>query len=139
MKRSEAVALVDFNPWANRRVLAKVARLPLRALSRPASLSYPTPIATLVHRLDAQWYWREGAQFGMLPREVLRPSAFSTLRSLRQRWDEEDRLVLAFVRSRTDRQLAAAATYVWPRARPRQKTALAYPRARCQSCDSAQE
>jgi uncharacterized damage-inducible protein DinB len=59
----------------------------------------PPPLATLVHILDTQWYWREGAQFGKLPREKLGPSDFSTLRSLRRRWDEEDHLLLAFVLS----------------------------------------
>jgi uncharacterized damage-inducible protein DinB len=121
MKRSEAVALVEFNAWVNRRVFAKAARRPLRTLTRPTRLSYPTPIATLVHILDTQWSWRQGAQFGRLRAEALRPEDFSTLRALRRRWDEEDRLLLAFVKSRTDRELAATVTYDWPRARPRRR------------------
>jgi hypothetical protein len=71
----------------------------------------PPPLATLVHILDTQWYWREGAQFGKLPREKLGPSDFSTLRSLRRRWDEEDHLLLAFVLSRTERQIGGTVTY----------------------------
>lgn len=121
MNRSQAVTLVEFNAWANRRVFAKAARLSPGTLNGTASLSHPTPIATLVHILDTQWYWREGAQFGSLPIETLGPSSFPSLHSLRRRWDEEDRLFLAFVRSRTDRQLTGTVTYTWPRARPRRR------------------
>ena len=119
MKRSQAIALLEFTVWANRRVFAKAARLSRHALNRAASLSYPTPIATLVHILDTQWFWREGAQFGEFPLEVLRPSSFPSLRSLRSRWDDEDRLFLRFLGSLTDRQLAGTVTYKWRRARPR--------------------
>ncbi|MGH2628195.1 MAG: DinB family protein, partial [Anaerolineales bacterium] len=86
-----------------------------------AGLSYASPMATLVHILDTQWFWREGAQIGTLPREALRPASFPNLRALRRRWDEEDRLLLAFLRDRTDRQMAGTVTYTWPRARPRRR------------------
>ena len=120
MKRSQAITLVGFNAWANRRVFAKAARLPSATLrAAVSSLSYPSPMATLVHILDTQWYWREGAQLGLLPVETLRPSNFPNLRSLRRRWDEEDRLLLGFVEALTDRRLTKSVTYAWPRARPR--------------------
>jgi len=121
MNRSQAVTLAEFNVWANRRILAKVARLPPAALRAAAGLSYPSPLATLVHILDTQWYWRQGAQSGILPAETLQPSSFLSLTSLRRRWDEEDRLLLAFLRSRSDRQLASAVSYTWARARPRSR------------------
>jgi uncharacterized damage-inducible protein DinB len=119
MNRSELATIVEFNAWANRRVFAKVGRLPPRDLDGPAPLSYPSPISTLVHILDTQWYWREGAQVGRLPLEALHPSGFPSLASLRRRWDEEDRLLLEFVESKTNREIARPVTYTWPRARPR--------------------
>ncbi|MEX2030538.1 MAG: DinB family protein [Anaerolineales bacterium] len=121
MNRAQAVKLVQFNAWANRRIFRKAARLPLRILRGKTSLSYPSPLATLVHILDVQWYWREAAQSGRLPSATLRPSDFPRLQSLRRRWDEEDDLFLEFVRSRTDRQLLAPVTYSWPQARPRKR------------------
>ena len=121
MKTSEALLLLRFNAWANRRVLVKASHLPPRALRAHATLSYPSPIATLVHILDTQWYWREGAQFGLLPKETLKPASFQSFNSLRRRWDDEDRLFLEFVRSRSDRQLAQAVTYRWAQARPRKR------------------
>ena len=121
MKRSQAVTLLKYNAWANRRVFVKAARLPPRILNAPAPLSYPSPIATLVHVLDAQWSWREGVQYGVLRKEPLRPSSFPSLSSLRRRWDEEDRLFLEFIKSRSDRQLSGTVTYTWPRARARRR------------------
>jgi hypothetical protein len=111
MKKADVVTLVQFNTWANRRKLAKASRLSPPLLRGAAGLSYASPLATLVHILDTQWYWREGAQFGKLPREKLGPSDLSTLRSLRRRWDEEDHLLLAFVLSRTERQIGGTVTY----------------------------
>ena len=119
MKKAGVVALVEFNVWANRRILAKASRLSTRDLRRSATLSYPSPLATLVHILDTQWYWREGAQIGFLPRETLEPSDFPTFSGLRRRWAEEDRLLLHYVSSRTERQIAGTVTYTWPQARPR--------------------
>lgn len=121
MDRSQAITLVRYNAWANRRVFSKAARLPPRSLQAATSLSYRTAIATLVHILDTQWYWREGAQLGELPVETLRPTSFKTLHSLRRRWDEEDRALLAFVSNLTPRQLSLPVAYAWPRARPRKR------------------
>jgi uncharacterized damage-inducible protein DinB len=119
MKKTDIVTLVGFNSWANRRILAKASRLSPKILRAPAGLSYPSPLETLVHMLDTQWYWREGAEFGILPKERLESSHFPTMRSLRTRWDEEDRLLLEFVSGRTERQIAGTVTYTWPQARPR--------------------
>jgi uncharacterized damage-inducible protein DinB len=121
MKKADVVALVEFNGWANRRILAKAARLSIRDLRRPAGLSFPSPLATLVHILDTQWYWREAAQIGILPSKTLEPLEFRTFSALRRRWDEEDRLLLRFVSSRTERQLDGKVTYTWPQARPRSR------------------
>ena len=121
MDHKEAVRLVEFNAWANRKVLARAARLPEAELRRPASLSYPSPLATLVHILDAQWYWREAAESGRVPLATLVPADFPNLKALRARWQEEDHLLLGFVRGMPDGRVSKSVTYTWPRARPRRK------------------
>jgi len=119
MKRREAMALVGFNAWANARVLAKAARLPFKALKKKAGLSYPSPLETLAHILDVQWFWREGAQTGLLPPGKLEADQFTSMAALRRRWKEEDRLFEAFVGGLTDAQLAGNVTHGFARARPR--------------------
>lgn len=65
--QEQAVILVKYQQWANHRLLLKARRLSLVQLQGEVNLSHGSVFATLVHLLDSQWYWREGAQFGNLP------------------------------------------------------------------------
>jgi uncharacterized damage-inducible protein DinB len=119
MNPEQAVTLIEYNAWANRRILAKAARLSWEQLNAPAGLSHHTPLGTLVHILDTQWYWREGAQSGNLPVQTLSAADFASFASLKRRWELEDRLLLGFVGKLSATQLQGPVTYSWPRARPR--------------------
>jgi uncharacterized damage-inducible protein DinB len=121
MDRNQAITLVKYNAWANRRVVVKVAHLTPAQLLGGTDLSYKTILGTLVHILDTQWYWREGAQFGDLPPKALTPADFPTLSSLRRRWDAEDQLLLSYVAGLSSAELRGSVTYTWPRARPRSR------------------
>lgn len=121
MDPEQAITLVEYNAWANHRVFLKAAHLPSAKLHDQTSLSHRTVIATLIHILDTQWYWREGAQFGNLPSKTLSPSDFPNLASLQRRWDEEDRLFLEYNRGLSLADLHGSVTYSWPRARPRRR------------------
>jgi uncharacterized damage-inducible protein DinB len=121
VKKPEALTLAEFTVWANRRVFNKAARLPRSTLGAPARLSYPSPLATLIHILDTQWYWRVAAQSGVVPLETLTPADFPALASLRRRWDEEDRALVAFIQGLSGASLAGKVRYRWPRARPRSR------------------
>ena len=122
MRRSEAVALAAYNEWANRRLLSKATGIPQAKLKARAPLAHGSILACLLHMVDTQWYWREGAQFGDLPLDKLDLADFPTLASLRRRSAEEDRLLLAFVRGLSDRRLNGAVSYSWPRAYPRRRS-----------------
>lgn len=119
MDQQQAVTLVEYNSWANRRVLVKAARLPADALLAPAGLSHQSVMGTLVHMLDTQWYWREGAQNGMLPTARLSLEDFPDIAALRRRWEGEDRQLLDFVSDLSEGELAGSVEYRWTRARPR--------------------
>jgi uncharacterized damage-inducible protein DinB len=119
MDKSQALTLINYNTWANHRVLLKAARLPAPSLHLAAPLSNGTLFATLIHIIDTQWYWRTGAQTGLLPIKTLSPADFGSLAVLRRRWDEEDRLLLEYVQNLTNADLAGTITYNWLRARPR--------------------
>lgn len=121
MNPEEAITLVEYNLWANHRVLVKAARLSPDKLVADAYLSYRSVMATLTHILDAQWYWREGAQFGNLPSKALSPSDFINLASLQQRWKAEDSLLREFVLGLSQDKLQGLVTYKWPQARPRSR------------------
>ena len=72
-------------------------------LRKDVGLSHYSVMGTLVHILDTQWYWREGAQFGILPIEFISSSDFATVNELRRRWDKEDQLLLDFISGLADR------------------------------------
>ena len=79
-----------------------------------AGLSHHTALGTLLHILDTQWYWREGAQSGHLPVQTLAVADYADLASLRRRWELEDRLLLDFVGGLSTAQLQGPVTYSWP-------------------------
>ena len=119
MNPEEAITLVEYNAWANHRILLKAARLPWEQLNTQTGLSHHTLFGTLVHILDTQWYWREGAQSGNLPMQALSAADFASFASLKRRWELEDRLFLDFVGNLPAGQLQGPVTYSWPWARPR--------------------
>jgi uncharacterized damage-inducible protein DinB len=97
MDKEQAITLVEYNIWANHKVIVKAAHLTEDELHVDASLSHHSIMETLLHILDTQWYWREGAQTGKLPTKPLAVSDFPNFSSLRQRWEQEDRILLSFV------------------------------------------
>ena len=119
MDQAQAITLVEYNTWANHRVLIKTAHLTTDELLRETTLSHQSILGTLVHILDTQWYWREGAQTGKLPTERLSSENFQKLAELRRRWDDEDRLLLNYVQGLPREALNGSVTYSWLRARPR--------------------
>lgn len=82
--------LVKFNTWANHKVLVKTAALPHEDLTAFRVPGQRSILDTLVHILDAQWYWRNALQTGVLPKNELTPADFQTLTALKIRWDQDD-------------------------------------------------
>ena len=113
--------LIEYNCWASRRVLLHAARLSHAELTQATPLSHGSLLGTLIHVLDAQWYWRLGCQEGTLPLVRLGEQDFSDIAALRERWVEEDDLLVDYVGSLTDAQIDGRVEYSWPRARPRNK------------------
>jgi uncharacterized damage-inducible protein DinB len=121
MDQEQAVTLIEYNNWANHRVILKAAHLTPAQFLAETILSHHTILGTLVHILDTQWYWREAAQSGKLPLKELSPADFPSLSSLRRRWEEEDRLLLHYVQGLSAAQLNGSITYNWLWARPRNR------------------
>ena len=121
MDTEQAIMLVEYNQWANHRLLLKAAHLTLEQLTTSTWLSYHSVFATLIHILDTQWYWREGAQYGNLPLQTLSPVDFPDIAALRKRWYVEDRALLGYVGGLSVEDLSGLVTYTWPRARPRSR------------------
>jgi uncharacterized damage-inducible protein DinB len=118
---NEAIILTAYNSWANRRVILKAGHLDWEQLGAEAGLSHGSLLGELVHLIDTQWSWREGAQSGQIPGKTLAPGDFPDFRALRLRWELEDRRLEEYVGRLSAARLESRVSYSWARARPRSK------------------
>lgn len=114
-------ALVQYNTWANTRLLQAAAHLNPEQLATPCWLSQNSVFSTLLHTLDAQWYWRLGCQEGELPIHRLTKAELPDMGRLRQYWKEEDKRLESYVKTLSPEQAAGEVLYRWPRARYRSR------------------
>jgi uncharacterized damage-inducible protein DinB len=110
MKTAEILTLLDYNAWANGRVLEAAARLyPEQFVAEPDP-AVPSPRRTLVHVLYAEQLWRTRLQTGM-SMEPLRPEDFADAEVLRARWDAELGSMRAYLMSLDDDVLDRPITF----------------------------
>jgi uncharacterized damage-inducible protein DinB len=119
--KENLLALVQYNSWANTRLLQSAAHLRPEQLSAPCWLSQGSVFSTLLHTLDAQWYWRLGCQEGELPLHRLTVAVLPELGWLRQFCKKEDQHLESYVKSLTPDQASGEVLYRWPRARYRSR------------------
>lgn len=90
MNKSDITTLVQFNFWANERILAACANLSADQFTRAVT---PDPgwgslRAILVHTLDAEYGWRALLQ-GVDEEGVLEAADFADVAALQARWELE--------------------------------------------------
>jgi uncharacterized damage-inducible protein DinB len=77
--------LIQYNRWANHRILDAVAQLSSEEFTRNLGSSFTSIRDTLVHILWAEWLWLERWQ-GNSPQESFDPAQFPTVEPIRRRW-----------------------------------------------------
>jgi uncharacterized damage-inducible protein DinB len=109
MRRDDILALLDFNYWANRQILAAAAQLPTEAFTAPVAYTYRNLRGTLVHTLDVELSWRRRLRGE--PREVWDQSLvdddYPTLADLAAQWADDEVQMRAWLQSLSDDDLAA--------------------------------
>lgn len=90
MNQSDIVTLIQFNFWANERILAACAHLSADQFTRDLT---PDPgwgslRGILVHTLDAEYGWRAVLQ-GIDEEGVLEAADFADVAALQARWEVE--------------------------------------------------
>ena len=85
MKPEELVALIEFNTWANHRVLAAVEALSPEQFTRELGSSYSSVRDTLAHIMGVEWVWLERLQ-GSSPEAIPAAKDFADSNALRSRW-----------------------------------------------------
>lgn len=109
MNRQDILTLIQFNIWANDRLLATCEQLTDDAFIQAVT---PDPgwgslRGILVHALDTEYGWRS-----ILQEEdgdtILDSADFPTLSTLKARWEVENRAWLDYVSNLTDEQIQRA-------------------------------
>lgn len=99
MQPSEYVSLVQFNQWANDRLLDIAAKLSPEQLHAEAGLSFGSAFKTLRHVLDVGWSWRlvcQGQEASKLLWEVEPMEDFESMRAF---WGPESQRLIDYVKS----------------------------------------
>lgn len=84
--------VVDYNYWANGRLLDAVGALPPATFTQEIGqeFSFPTLRAMLVHIMGAEALWLTRWR-GVSPTQMERAEAYSTVAALRERWEAVER------------------------------------------------
>jgi uncharacterized damage-inducible protein DinB len=102
--------LLDYNRWANQKMLGAVGTLAPEKFIRNLGSSFGSVRDTLVHTMWAEWLWLMRWQ-GKSPREIFDPQAYPDLASLRDRWSVINSDQVSFVSALTDASLEKVLSY----------------------------
>ena len=102
--------IYEYNYWANKKILAASANVTPEQFTAPASFPYGDLRGTLIHILDAEWVWR-----GLFENESLEPDLnrddFPTLKSIEERWREEEQAMRACLDNLRDEDMEGHLRY----------------------------
>ena len=101
MNIQDILMIYDSNSRANKRLLTVSANVSEEQFFAPASFPFGGLRGTLVHILDAEWGWRglfENNSFN----GDLNPDDFPTVKSIQERWHEEEQAMRAYLVNLSD-------------------------------------
>jgi len=110
MNQPDILLLFKYDQWSTKKIFDAAANVTLEQFLAPASFPHGGLRGTLVHALFGTWVWRSRWE-GTSPLERLNPEDFLTFDSLRTRWAEEEKLLMAFVENVTDETLNSKFSY----------------------------
>lgn len=119
MNKQDITLLYKYNQWANAKILDAASNVTSEQFLAPASFPHGGLRGTLTHTLFAEWIWRQRWE-GTSPVVRLKPDDFPTFESLRSRWAEEEKLLMAFVVNVTDERLNSQFFYKTTTGTPRE-------------------
>lgn len=97
MQKSELQLLIDYNYWANARILVAAGKAGPEAYTAPAPVSFGSLRGTLLHILGAEIVWRLRIQGDAAPYHMVHEEEIPTLTLLGERWTSEERAMRAFL------------------------------------------
>ncbi|HJR80828.1 MAG TPA: DinB family protein [Anaerolineales bacterium] len=117
MNKQDLLILYKYNHWADAKILHAASNVTQEQYLADASFPHGGLRGTLVHTLFAEWIWRNRWE-GISPTVRLKPEEFPTFESLRTRWAEEEKFLMAFVDGLDDERLEAHFEYTSTEGKP---------------------
>ena len=110
MKKEEIVAVVEFNAWANRRVVTAVEALTAEQFTRELGSSFSSVRDTLAHILGVEWVWLERLQ-GRSPAAIPAAKEYVDIGTIRDRWAELEERTQKYMHGVTQPELDETVEY----------------------------
>jgi uncharacterized damage-inducible protein DinB len=107
------VQFVEYNNWANDRLLAAAAMIPVEQLMTGTTLSHGSAFQTLRHMLDVEWSWRMACEGYDTRRLVWELKPLDNLTALREAWQGEGKNLLKYVKERSEEDFERAPSITW--------------------------
>jgi uncharacterized damage-inducible protein DinB len=113
MDKRDIELLLDYNYWANRKILDQVTKVTDAEFTaaQASGFSAGSLRGSLVHTLSAEWTWRMRLQHGVSPTAPLNAVEFPNLSALILRWGTEEQRMREFASSLREERLAATFDY----------------------------
>jgi uncharacterized damage-inducible protein DinB len=111
LRKDDLARLIDYNIWANHRLLRAAATLSVDDFKRDTlRASHGGVRGTFVHIMGAEWLWLERWK-GVSPPRLLDEGEFADVVALRDRWTVIEDHREDWFRGQTDQTLAADVDY----------------------------
>ena len=120
MKVSEIKTMIEYNHWANQRLLTKVKQLSQEEFSRRDQIGSSSIQQALLHIVDGENFWRMAAQTGQGPARRLTVEQLPDLEAVIDYWDQEAGRLSAYIAGLQEDELQSQFEYRWGISKPRQ-------------------
>ena len=111
MQLDQIKELYDYNDWASERLWQAVTGLSVDQLNIDMHNGIGTIFTTLIHLVGATLTWRTRWE-GSMPTHFLTVKEFSTLESIRTRWQEEEEHMQRFLTTPQDEDLSREVRFI---------------------------
>jgi uncharacterized damage-inducible protein DinB len=114
MNKSDIELLIDYNYWANKKILDQATKVTDEQFEEKQApgISQGSLRGTLVHIVSAEWLWRMRMQNGVSPSAMLSELEFPTLAALILRWGTEEARMREFVEGLSEERLHEVVNYI---------------------------
>ena len=110
MKQADIAIILEYNYWANKRILTMASKVPEKQYRAPTAFPHGSLHGTLVHTLDAEYGWRTMLQEGAWASE-LTAAQFPSLASLETRWRDEEAALREYLAGLNDEKMLEIVRY----------------------------